>query len=258
MFHSGLVSITFRKLTPAQIVNLVAQGGLEGIEWGGDVHVPHGDIQRAQVVRRMTADAGLAVAAYGSYYRLDASEREGLEFATVLETAVALGAPTIRVWAGGKGSADADEAHWQEIIQLSRCIADMADAAGIDIAYEFHGGTLTDTNETALRLVREVNHPRVKTYWQPATDRSEVVRLEGLRSVLPWLANIHAFYWRPDFAHRCLLREGLASWTEYLQVAATTGHDHWVMIEFVRDDSPAAFLEDAAALKELIGRAAGR
>ncbi|NLG48564.1 MAG: sugar phosphate isomerase/epimerase, partial [Chloroflexi bacterium] len=30
MFRPGLVSITFRKLTPAQIVNLVAQGGLEG------------------------------------------------------------------------------------------------------------------------------------------------------------------------------------------------------------------------------------
>jgi 3-dehydroshikimate dehydratase len=258
MFRPGLVSITFRKLTPAQIVNLVAQGGLEGIEWGGDVHVPHGDIRRAQEVRRMTADAGLQVAAYGSYYRLDASEREGLDFGTVLETAIALGAPTIRVWAGNKGSAEADEAHWQEIIRTSRCIADLADAAGIDITYEYHGGTLTDTNESALRLVREVNHPRVKTYWQPAVNRPDADRLEGLRAVLPWLSNIHAFYWQPDFANRRLLQEGLASWTEYLRLAATTGRDHWVMIEFVRDDSPAAFLEDAAALKVLIGRVSGR
>ena len=48
MIHTGLVSVTFRKLEPAEIVDLVKQAGLQGIEWGGDIHVPHGDIQRAK------------------------------------------------------------------------------------------------------------------------------------------------------------------------------------------------------------------
>ena len=36
MIHPGLVSITFRELSPREIVKLVADGGLVGIEWGGE------------------------------------------------------------------------------------------------------------------------------------------------------------------------------------------------------------------------------
>src|SRR4051812_49693737 len=104
--RTGLVSVTFRALGPQQVVELVRQANLDAIEWGGDIHVPHGDTARAREVRTMTLDAGLAVAAYGSYYRAAVSDADGLPFARVLETAVALEAPTIRVWAGNKASAD--------------------------------------------------------------------------------------------------------------------------------------------------------
>ncbi|MCU0793379.1 MAG: sugar phosphate isomerase/epimerase [Opitutaceae bacterium] len=106
MIHPGLVSITFRKLSPVEIVGLVRKAGLRGIEWGGDVHAPHGDIGRAREVRALTEDAGLKVAAYGSYYRAGWSEANGLSFKHVLDSAVELGAPTIRVWPGNKGSAE--------------------------------------------------------------------------------------------------------------------------------------------------------
>ena len=124
MIHPGLVSITFRKLSPAEIVALVRKAGLRGIEWGGDIHVPHGDIGRAREARALTEEAGLAVAAYGSYYRAGWSETNGLPFKRVLDSAVELGAPTIRVWAGGKGSADVDEAgRWAVIEDLRRVAA---------------------------------------------------------------------------------------------------------------------------------------
>ena len=63
MISSGLVSVTFRKLSPAEIVDLVRQAGLNCIEWGGDIHVPHGDCVRAREVRQRTLAAGLTVAA---------------------------------------------------------------------------------------------------------------------------------------------------------------------------------------------------
>ena len=50
----GLVSITFRALAPREIVDLAARARLAGIEWGGDIHVPHGDLQRAGEAGRMT------------------------------------------------------------------------------------------------------------------------------------------------------------------------------------------------------------
>ena len=43
---TGLVSVTFRDKTPAEIVSEVKKAGLDAIEWGGDVHVPHGDVKR--------------------------------------------------------------------------------------------------------------------------------------------------------------------------------------------------------------------
>ena len=58
MIKPGLVSITFRNLSVQEISGLAAKSGLVGIEWGGDVHVPHGDVGAARKVRKLTVDAG--------------------------------------------------------------------------------------------------------------------------------------------------------------------------------------------------------
>ena len=71
---AGLVSISFRRKTPGQIVSLCERAGLRAIEWGGDVHVPAGDERRAREVLALTRSAGLSVCSYGSYYRLDQPE----------------------------------------------------------------------------------------------------------------------------------------------------------------------------------------
>lgn len=252
MLSTGLVSITFRQLTPAQIVDLVCEAALDGIEWGGDIHVPHGDLQRADVVRQLTQEAGLRVAAYGSYYRLGQSEIDGLQFERVLETAVYLDAPLIRVWADTRGSATADEAYRQLIAEESRHIAHLAGQAGIVVAYEFHGGTLTDTPESARTLLEEVAHPNVKTLWQPNGDDSIDQRRQGLLGVLQWLTNVHVFQWerRPDGSTgRLPLATGEAAWRRYFDAVATTERDHCALIEFVQDDEPEQFLQDAATLK---------
>lgn len=68
MLNTGLVSVTFRDKTPEEIISAVKQCGLEGIEWGGDVHVLPGDVSRAREIRHLTEQAGLAVWAYGSYF----------------------------------------------------------------------------------------------------------------------------------------------------------------------------------------------
>ena len=251
VLHTGLVSITFRQLSPREIVDLVAQGGLEGIEWGGDVHVPHGDLQRAREVREMTVAAGLTVAAYGSYYRV--GSEEDVTFSTVLESAQELGAPVVRVWVGSKGSADADGEYRDLIVQESRRIAEDAAKAGIAVACEFHNNTLTDTTESAQRFYSDVAHDNMKAYWQPngATVEDNIA---GLEAMLPWLCNIHAFAWErhEDGVKRQLMARAADTWGRYLEVAASTDREHFVMVEYVKDDAPEAFLEDAATLKSWI------
>ncbi len=62
----GLTSITFRGMAPREIIDLAGKAGLEGIEWGSDVHVPPGDIPLAKAIAAMCAEAGIRVTSYGS------------------------------------------------------------------------------------------------------------------------------------------------------------------------------------------------
>jgi len=247
MIRSGLVSITFRKLSPREIVDLVVQAGLSGIEWGGDVHVPQGDLRQARRVRHMTREAGLEVASYGSYYRVGV---DGMgPFEPIVDTALELGAPVVRVWAGNLASASADAAYRARVVHESRRVADLAGRAGVAIAYEFHPRTLTDTNESALALLEDVAHDNVGSYWQPPPGASVPASLAGLEAVLPWLRHLHVFVWHRVSGERLPLADGERAWMQYLRKAASTGRDHYALVEFVCDDAPEPFLRDAATLR---------
>lgn len=248
--HSGLVSVTFRKLSPLEIVNLCMQAKLEGIEWGGDIHVPAGDLQRAKETRQLTLEHGLNVAAYGSYYRLGSQTSP---FEPVLETAYALGAPTIRVWAGTVGSEDASEAYWERVLQESQHIADLSATVGISISYEFHPQTLTDTIESTLRLLQTINHPNILTLWQPPVCSTCADNIKGLAKLLPWLGNVHVFHWFPEY-ERCPLILGTEDWATYLSVISSDEQERFLMLEFVKDDSMQAFLEDAQTLQSWLSK----
>jgi sugar phosphate isomerase/epimerase len=253
MIRGGLVSVTFRSLSPGEIVDLVAQAGLTGIEWGGDVHVPHGDMACAREVYQRTVDAGLTVCSYGSYYRAGTGEPPAFE--AVVESALALHAPLVRVWAGRRGAADADAACWEAVVEDSRRILALARQAGLGVAYEYHNNTLTDTNVSALCLLSEValegpsDDPNtgLSSYWQPLDGMDEPTRLEGLRAVLPWLSHVHV---QPDGRP---LAESADAWRDRLEIVRGSGRDHYALIEYFRYDGPKAFLRDAATYVEWLG-----
>jgi 3-dehydroshikimate dehydratase len=246
MLHSGLCSITFRKLTPAQIVDLVRQAKIEGIEWGGDIHVPHGDLARAREVRKMTLDAGIALPSYGSYYRVGLGEPAPFE--AVLDSAMALGTSVIRVWAGKKGSAEADAATRQAVEKDSVRIAELAARAKVTVAYEYHPNTLTDTLASTLALLKLAAPAGMKTYWQPHSSGPLQQNLSELNAVLAHLSHVHCYWWQAQ--NRLPLAEGRADWAEYLKLASQAKGDRTVYVEFVKDDSPESFLADAAALRD--------
>ncbi|GAB4187752.1 MAG: sugar phosphate isomerase/epimerase [Phycisphaeraceae bacterium] len=256
MIYSGLVSVTFRKFGPEKIVDLVTRAGLTGIEWGGDVHVPHGEVNRADEVGRMTREAGLRVAAYGSYYFLGYSESEGLSFDRVLETAVALQAPTIRLWAGRKGTAEADEADWNRVVDDARRVADLAEQAGVRVCLECHGGTLTDNHIDAMRLYRRIGSENLDLLWQPLHHHLYPTQLEALRSTLGVMSNAHVYWWvqLPGREHptRLPLAEGADVWSVFLSVMNNSPADRYALLEFVRDDDETQFFRDADTLCGLI------
>lgn len=250
MLIPGLVSVTFRQLSPEEIVSVAARARLRSIEWGGDIHVPHGDIARSRQVRSLTEGAGLACCSYASYYRLAHPDPVNPPFEKVLDTATALGAPLVRVWAGTVGSADATPDYRTQVAADARRVCDLARAVGVRVAFEYHTRTLTDTNESAQHLLREVSHPNLDLLWQPTPGMDPATRLAGLRLALPRLANLHVYHYTGTAY--APLAEIADEWRKYFAAARTTGRDHHCLLEFVRDDSPEAFLEDAATLLSLL------
>lgn len=248
--NPGLVSVTFRQLSPERILGLCVKTGLKTIEWGGDIHVPPGDAAVASRVGEMTRASGLSVAAYGSYYRLASAEGPG--FGDVLASAVALGAPAIRVWAGRKGSADTDKPVRLAVADDALRCADLAGAKGIALCYEFHDGTLTDTTESAVELLAETDHPFIRTLWQPPHRKTLEECLASLRALMPRLHHIHVFHWWPDPAHRCALDEGRTRWEAYVAELKTSSKDADLLLEFVRDNEPSALEEDARTLRDIL------
>lgn len=247
---SGLLSVTFRKLSVPYITRLASEAGLECIEWGGDVHVPHGDLAAAREAAKLTLDHGLSVSAYGSYLRLGVAG--GPDFESVVETAEALGAPTIRVWAGNKGSAKADPADRAAVVEDALKAANLAADAGLTISYEFHGNTLTDTAESAAELFADTLHDAIYSFWQPPNGATPEEALRSLEVTLPRLSNVHAFHWWPDPATRLSLAEGRDRWSRYLDRIRAAGLQPDVLLEFLPGDDPNLLASEAATLRELL------
>lgn len=254
MLHSGLVSITFRDLTPRAVIDLVKQAGLDGIEWGGDVHVPPGDEHRAKEVRQMTEEAGLVVSAYGSYYRLRPDDDEEHAFESVLATVVTLGAPVIRVWAGNQSPNGMTSGERQQTADRLQHIAEQASRENIGIACEYHSGTLTETSAATLELLERVDQPNISLFWQPRNGWLPAENQVALAAVTSHVSNIHCFHWWPTPRERHPLADGEAVWRLYLEQIAMLPGDRSVSLEFVKDGDPAQFMQDSATLKSWLAQ----
>lgn len=257
MLKTGICSITFRQFNAAQIAAMVKKAGLDAIEWGGDIHVPPGDMDAASDVCKITQDAGLEISSYGSYYKVLDSEGAAQDFQPVLDSALALETETIRIWPGARSSGDADDQYWNRLVEETRRIAQQAEKRGIRLAFEFHSNTLTDTNESAQRLLQEIDRPNLFLCWQPMYWGPDMkTRLQGLQTLKDRILNFHVFHWKYDATRehwtdkidRRPLKEGGADWSQYLSVTLPAG-GHYALLEFVRNDDPAQFMEDAAVLK---------
>ncbi|MGI6238094.1 MAG: sugar phosphate isomerase/epimerase family protein [Christensenellales bacterium] len=244
----GLVSVTFREKTVAEICDICARAGLKAIEWGGDVHVPPGDLANARAVRARSLDAGLSICAYGSYHRIGAPMAD---FMKNLDAACELGSPAIRVWLGKEGSAQTDADARAALMAQLRACCDAARARSVIVAPEFHVGTLTDAIESVRQLLDETRDvENLRFYWQPRWDWAEDARLESLALVATRLMHVHAFtWWHAEGVERLALKSGAGMWKKALAMLEGAH----ILLEFVREDSEDALLTDARTLISWIG-----
>jgi sugar phosphate isomerase/epimerase len=251
----GLCSVTFRASTVDEVVRLAVGARLEAIEWGGDVHVPHGDVGAAKRARDATEAAGLECASYGSYCFADANATPAV-VEPVLDVAVELGAANVRVWA--PFGAERGSARTGEVVDALGPIVAAAAERELQLSLEFHGGTLTATVDGALGLLGAVGAATLWTYWQPPYwaegERSAEDDASAVAALAPRLSHLHVYEWTGPEQRRPLA-EGEARWRAVLD--AVSGAGEWsrarcAFLEFVRDDDPAALMADAAVLRRVL------
>jgi len=246
----GLVSVTFRKLEVEEIIKLTKKAGLDGIEWGSDIHCPPGEFSHARYIADLMADAGLETISYGSYYRIGTFE----SFDDYVKTACELETDNIRVWAGSLGSDAATGKDWSNAVEDSKRIAGLAGDYGIKISFEYHCDTLTDSIDSTLRLLTEIDTGNVFSYWQPPVDLSIDENIDAIAKLVSAgkLMNLHVSSWEetPAGVVKCPLAVRGNEWKSYINEASSGVNA--LLLEFVKDDDPEIFLKDSAYLMEML------
>ena len=253
-FRAGIVSVTFRQYAFKNFIKYIKMTDLSCIEWGGDIHVPYNDSEKAAAVANEMKKNNLATASYGSYYRLGQTH-EPEQFSMILENAKKLSAPMIRVWGGEKGSRSLTKQNRKDIIDDALVIAGQAKKENIKISLEYHADTITDTIKSTLDFIRDARKQggdNIYLYWQPNQHMDYLENKSNLMLLCPYLTNIHVFAW--DKHDRLPLIEHKDQWESYIHVIKNNGGKHDFLLEFVKGDAVAQMIEDSRVLMELLDK----
>ena len=241
----ALTSVTFRRKTPEEILALAARCGVELMEWGGDIHVPAGDLRAASRVRTLSKQAGVGLFSYGSYYKL----LSGMDPTPWLESAATLGATVMRIWAGDprKGLYDPCEEEFLRATGELEAVCEAAARYDLMIALEKHRNTLTQDPQTARRLLEAVGRANLRSYWQPNPELDTNQNVDAIRMLKRWIVNVHVFAWTSDNM-RLPLKAQAEAWQSYVQELGEMPYT----LEFVKDDSEEQLIQDVATLRHLL------
>lgn len=252
MKNTGLVSISFRKLTIEEIFKLCHENGLENIEWGSDVHCKPQDAEAIEKIVSLSEKYGIKTCAYGSYYRVGAENAGNADFKDIADTAEKIGAPIIRVWAFNKGSAEVSGDEYKAVVADMKRICGIAKEKGIKISLECHNNTLTDDYKSSLKLLADTECENLTMYWQPNQFRSLEYNLESAAALAKYVTNVHTFNWEKSL--RFPLEKGVSVWKEYVDIInADKSHEHNYLLEFMPHDTPEEMPHECEALSKILG-----
>lgn len=252
---NGLVSVSFRKLDICEIIKLAKENGLKYIEWGSEPHVPMGNVKLARIVKRLMHGAGLKCESYGSYYGVTykKGQHKPIMFKRVCKTALALGAKTVRIWAGWPGCGDIDAQAEARAVIHTREIANIAKKYGLTLSFECHWGTVTEEYHRAIAFIEKVGCDNVKIYFQPNPKMSVEYDLEACRALLPYTTNVHVCNHRfigSELVKKSL-NEAKDEWAEYIRLLSED-KDRVYLLEFMPNGEPDTLPEESRALYDII------
>ena len=243
----GMTSLTLRNESIANVVKFAKEAGIEGIEWGvSDTHMRLFDNESAEEIKDTSLKYGVEIFSLGSYCYMETTE----ECDNAIETAILLGAPVIRIWAGKKSPSDCDNDYRSKIVDNAIYMAQQASKHNIVLGFEYHPMTLTETCDDALALLKSINKENVGLYWQPQYNLSPEENTRDRNRVLPYcVGNMHIQNYAPEYGYDklSLIEDKLNQYFGDIKK-----DDYRVMIEFVKDESIENLFDDACVLKKVI------
>lgn len=244
--RTGLVSISFRKHSPREILEVMKKAGLAFIEWGSDVHAPAKDTDNLTNLAALQREYGIECSSYGTYFKL--GETPISELPSYIAAAKILGTDILRLWCGAKSGADMTEEEQSELIAVCREAATIAEREGVTLCMECHIKTFTERPEDALFLMKEVNSTAFKMYWQPNQFRTAEENIASARLLAPFVNVIHVFNWERDIKKP--LREAGEIWKEYL---AQFNSSQKLLLEFMPCGTLDELEREAESLRKIAG-----
>jgi len=173
MIRIGLCSGALLALGTDEIIKAAKDAGLDAIEWSADAHIRPGDARVAVETMMATLRAGLTLSSYASIYRAG-SDDEGLgRFQALLDTASAMYAPNLRIFAPTKAAGQ--KLAVAGLAGELRRLGDKAAVRGVTVCMSLGRNTWLDDYPAALALVARAAHPFVRLAWEdlPASSGEE-------------------------------------------------------------------------------------
>lgn len=245
MENTGLVSVSFRGLTPEEILKIMKASELSLVEWGSDVHAPCTDRDTLTRIARLQVRYGVKCCSYGTYFRLGTTPLE--ELYHYIAAAKILGTNILRLWCGNKASAEYTEAEKEELYGICKEAARIAKQQDVILCMECHNHTLTDSASSSLELMHRVGSDNFRMYWQPNQYLSKEENLEFARLMAPYAMRIHVFNWTAD--EKFPLGEAIELWQSYL---APFSKEIPLLLEFMPDGRPESLKTEADSLRAVM------
>lgn len=244
-YNLGLVSVSFRRHSPIQILSAMKETKLSCIEWGSDIHAPCKDVQRLHELAELQRQYNITCCSYGTYFRLGTDDINELE--DYAAAAKILGTDILRIWCGDKRSSLYSESEKQEFLERAKNSAILAQKLGVKLCMECHNNSFTETLDGALTLMETVNSRHFRMYWQPNQFVNKQTNIQYIQTISPYVENVHVFNWQGN--NKYPLSQSVNTWKEYLSRLAAPRN---LLLEFMPDDKIESLTQEAKALCQII------
>jgi sugar phosphate isomerase/epimerase len=253
----GLCTIAFQERPLLEVLDLAASVGCDGVEpWGKPDHLPLTSTDDfVREVKARLDSLKIEACSYGSYLRLgdgqDPAEKDR-DMDRVIQITRLLGANIARIWAGKADSELLTGEDWTLMVNDGKRFCSKAEAAGVLLALEMHGKSVTNQSSAMVDLIRRVGSPALKANYQilnKSEDPYERARVAAAYVVMVHAQNVKAGDEQP------LISEGEVDFNNIYHILKQSGFAGYFEMEFVKgktyEEKVESLKKDCAYLKTI-------